>query len=96
MEVIDFLSEVLPLLLLLAGLVLLIVLIIIAIKLVKTMNKIDDIVDEVDEKVQSIKKVFGFIDFFNDKIASLIDRLIERVTNWLSMKSNKNKEKEEE
>jgi len=86
----------LPLILYVAAITLLITLVVLVIKLIKTMNKIDKIVDDVDKKVKSLDGVFSIIDFCTDKISSVTNRLVDRLTNLVigfgKKKYNKNEE----
>lgn len=80
MTFLETMQVTLPLLLYLVATVLLIILIILVIKLIKTMNKIDKIVDDVDRKVKSLDGVFSIIDFCTDKISSVTNKLVDRLT----------------
>ncbi|MDD4027704.1 MAG: hypothetical protein PHN54_01420 [Bacilli bacterium] len=96
MTFIDFMGQVLPIILYAAGIALLIILIIIGIKFIKTMNKVEDIVEDVDKKVKSLNGVFNIIDNMTDKISSVTDRIVDSVAGFISrvFKNKKNKEKE--
>lgn len=100
MSIIEILQIALPLLLYLAGVILLVMLIILCVKLLKTMNKIDNIVDDVDKKVKSLNGVFSVIDFFTDKISSVTDIIVNKITKFVigfgKRKYNKKEEDEYE
>ena len=99
MSTLEFLQVLLPILLYFAGLVLLIVLIVICVKLIKVMDKVNLIVDDVDKKVKSLNGLFSVIDFFTDKISSVTDKIVTKITDFVigigKRKYNK-KEREEE
>ena len=61
------------------------------------MNKVDRIIDDVDKKVKSLDGVFSLIDFCTDKISSLTNNLVDRLTNLVigfGKKKYNNKEDE--
>ena len=98
MTVLEFFQALLPLLLCLVAIVLLVILIILCVKLIKTMNKIDSIVSDVDEKIKSLNGIFRVIDFFTDKISSITDTVVNKITKWVIGfgKRKYNKEEEED
>jgi uncharacterized protein YoxC len=65
---VDFLGQMLPIIIYILLIGLLIIGIIIGIKLIITMNKVEKIVDDVDKKVQSLNGFFNAINFATDKI----------------------------
>lgn len=99
MGVLEFLQVAMPLFLYLAAIVLLIVLIIICIKLIKLMDKVNEIADDVDKKVKSLNGIFNVIDFFTDKISSITDKVVTKITDFVigigKRKYNKKERKED-
>ncbi len=96
MSFVEILQLILPLLLYVAGFVLLVVLIIFCIKLIKTLNMIDSIMLDVEKKVKSLNGIFNVIDYFTDKISSITDIIVEKITNWVLRLKHKKYNKEEE
>lgn len=98
MSFLEVLQTILPLFLYISGLVLLVILIILSIRLMRVMDRIDSIVEEVDEKVKILNRAFNVIDFFTDKISSITDAIVDRITNWVIGigKKKYNKKEEEE
>lgn len=96
MSTLEILQVVLPLLLYVAAITLLIVLIVLCIKLVKTLNKIDGIVEDVNKKVKSLNGVFNFIDFCTDKISSVTNKVVDKVTGLVIKLGKKKYNKKEE
>lgn len=80
MTFLEVLEVTLPLLLYVAAITLLTTLVVLCIKLIKTMNKVDRIIDDVDKKVKSLDGVFSLIDFCTDKISTLTNNLVDRLT----------------
>ena len=80
------------------GSTLLIVLIILGIKLIITMNKIENVVDDINVKVDKLNGLFNIIDYTTDKLAIVIDKMVEGVSYVLKkmfFKKNKNKEEKD-
>jgi hypothetical protein len=96
----DILSDVLPIILYLAGIVLLVILIIIGIRVIKIMDNVDGIVKDVDYKVKSLNGLFHIVDVTADKLAVINDKLVEGVSNFIlklfKRKYNNTKEEENE
>ena len=94
---INFLSELLPIVIYILLIVVLIIGIIIGIKFIITMTKVEKVVDDVNEKVQSLNSFFSVIDFTTDKIARFSDSIVSVITSGLIKIFNifKNKKKEE-
>ena len=95
----EYFSQLLPIIIYVLLIVLIILLIIIAFKVIKALNKVQDIADNVEEKVRTLVGFFSVIDLATDKISSLSDRLIDIITGAYkkvtSRKSKKNIEKED-
>jgi len=97
MTFIEAMQVSLPLLLYLAGIILLVVLIILCLKLIRTMDKLDRIVDDVDRKVKSLNGIFNVIDFCSDKITSITNKFVDKISNLvMGIGKRKYNKKEEE
>lgn len=96
----DFLSQLLPIIIYVLLIVLIILLIVIAIKTIKTMNKVDEIVDNVDKKVKVLDGVFSLIETTTDKFTSITETIVSSITGFFaslfSKKKNKDKIEEDE
>ena len=97
MNLLQSLENILPILLYIAGFALLIVLIIFIIKLIKITNKLDILLDNVDIKVKSLNGIFNVIDFCTDKISSITDKIVDKITKFvISIGKRKYNKKEED
>ena len=76
----EFLNQVLPIIIYLLLIVLLVVAIILGIKFILTMNKVDDVIDDLTMKVKSLDKLFEIIDFTTDRISLVGDTVLNFVT----------------
>jgi hypothetical protein len=92
------LVDIMPTLLYILGGILLVILIIIGFKVIRLMNNIDEVVQDVDRKVKSLNNIFHIIDTTTDMLASLTDKAIDNINNFILKMFRKkyNKEKEEE
>lgn len=96
----EFLNQVLPIIIYLLLIVLLVVAIILGIKFILTMNKVDDVIDDLTMKVKSLDKLFEIIDFTTDRISLVGDTVLNFVTTkvkklFKSKKSNKEEDEDE-
>lgn len=96
----EYLSELLPIIIYILLIVLIILLIIICVKSIKALNKVQEIVDNVDKKVRTFDGIFEIMDVATDKIANLSDRIINILTGVFEkvfrVKDKKNKKLEKE
>lgn len=96
----EFLSDVLPLVLYFLGAVLLIVIIILVIKLIDTVEKTNTLLDDIEAKSQSLNGLFDAIDSVGDTISSVNLKMISIITSVVdkifSKKKKKSKKIEEE
>ena len=94
----EYLSELLPIIIYVLLIVLIILLIIISVKGIKALDKVQDVVDNVDKKVKTLDCVFEFIDSATDRVALLSDRIINAISGAIEkvFKSNKKTKKLEE
>lgn len=94
-DVYDFLS----ILLYISLIILVIVFILLGIKLIKTLKKVDVVIDDVNDKMEKVDGVFNIIDKTTDYAASISDRVISAISNFLKMfftkKKGRNKNEQE-
>ena len=76
----EYLSELLPIIIYILLIVLIILLIIISVKGIKALDKVQVVVDNVDRKVKTLDGVFEFIDTATDKVSLLSDRIIDGIS----------------
>lgn len=86
----------LPVLIYFLLIILLIICIILGIRFIITMKKIENMVDDINNKVQSLNGFFNIIDFATDKVSSVIDVVVNFVTNKISWLFKKKKKEESE
>ena len=93
----EYLSQLLPIIIYILLIVLIILLIIISVKGIKALDKVQVVVDNVDRKVKTLDGVFEFIDTATDKVSLLSDRIIDGISRAIEkvFKSNKTKKIEE-
>lgn len=96
----EFLGQVLPIILLFLGAVLLVVLIILVTNLIDTVKKVNIILDDVEEKSKSLNGLFNAIDNLGDTVSNVNLKMISFVGNiadkLMSLKKKKKKNKIEE
>ena len=80
----EYLNDLLPIIIYILLIILIILLIIISLKFLKAINKVQDIVDDVDDKIQTFNSFFQIIDNFTDRVALLSDRFIDKVINIIN------------
>ncbi len=94
----DFWLSFLPIIIYILLIILLIIGIILGIKSIITINKVEKVVDDVNEKVESLNSLFQIIDFTTDKLVSITDKVVDRISLLASRlffrKKNKKEEKE--
>ena len=88
----EYLSELLPIIIYILLIVLIILLIIIAAKAIKAMNTVQEVVDNVDKKVKTLDGVFGLIDKTTDKLTLLSDRLVSGIIGFFEKLFKKSKD----
>ena len=59
------------------------------------MKKIEGVVDDINDKVQSLNGFFNIIDFATDKISSIIDTVVNFITDKISWIFKKKKKEED-
>ena len=91
----EFLNELLPIIIYILLIVLIVLLIVIAIKVSKTMNKVDALVDDMDHKMKSLDPVFSLVEVVTGKATLISDRFLSFILG-ISKKLFKNKGDKEE
>ena len=79
------LAELLPILLYVALITLVIALIVLVVKVINTLKKVDLILDDVNQKMVKVDGLFNVIDNMTDYAASLSDRIIGGITNFINL-----------
>lgn len=97
----EYLSQLLPIIIYILLIALIILLIIISVKAIKALDKLQLVVDDVDKKVKTLDGLFEFIDTATDKVSFLSDRIINLLVGavekvFKSSKKTKRIDKEEE
>ncbi len=94
----EYLSEMLPIIIYFLLIVLLVVLIIVGIKLIFTITKVDELLDDVTEKLSSFDRLFNVINFTTDRFGVISETIISFITAKLKklMKPKKKSKKEED
>lgn len=77
---------------------LIIIFIILGIKLIKTLKKVDNIIDDVNDKMNKVDGVFDIIDKTTDYAATISDKVISSISNFINVLLRKKKgiDKDEE
>lgn len=91
----ELLAELLPIIIYVLLVVLLVICIIIGYKVIATMNHLEKIIDDVEEKVHTFDKFFNLLNFTTDKITSISDTLIAKVSSGIGKLLSKRKKREE-
>ncbi len=94
----EYLNEMLPIIIYFLLIVLLIVSIIVGIKLMFTITKVDELIDDVTEKLSSFDRLFNVINFTSDRFGVITETILSFVTSKLKkiMKPKRKTKKEDE
>ncbi len=96
----QYLSEMLPIIIYFLLIVLLVVAIIVGIKLIFTITKVDELIDDVTEKLSSFDRLFNVINFTTDRFGVISETIISFITSKLKklvkLKRKKTKREDEE
>lgn len=94
----EYLSELLPIIIYILLIALIILLMIVSVKAIKALDKMQVVVDNVDRKVKTLDGVFEFIDTATDKVSLLSDKIIDGIAGAIEkvFKSNSKTKKIEE
>ena len=96
----QYLSEMLPIIIYFLLIVLLVVAIIVGIKLIFTITKVDELIDDVTEKLSSFDRLFNVINFTTDRFGVISETIISFITSKLKKlvkpKRKKTKREDEE
>ena len=91
----EYLSELLPIIIYVLLIVLIILLIIFSVKAIKALDKVQSVVDDVDKKVKTLDGFFNIVGLASDKISYIGDKVSNAISSGIE-KIFKSKKKEEE
>lgn len=77
----EYLNQILPIIIYILLIALIILLIIVSAKAIKALDKVQVVVDDADKKLKTLDGVFNFIDAATDKVSFLSDRVISVLVN---------------
>lgn len=80
----SFWLQFLPIIIYLLLIIILIVGIILGIKAIITLNKLERVVNDVTEKIQTLNGFFHIIDYTTDKLSLATDKLVDKITGFVS------------
>ncbi len=94
----EYLNEMLPIIIYFLLIVLLVVSIIVGIKLIFTITKVDELIDDVTEKLSSFDRLFNVINFTTDRFGVISETVISFITSKLKklMKPKRKTKREDE
>ena len=94
----EYLNEMLPIIIYFLLIVLLVVSIIAGLKLIFTITKIDELIDDVTEKLSSFDRLFNVINFTTDRFGVISETVISFITSKLKklMKPKRKTKREDE
>ena len=94
----EYLNEMLPIIIYFILIVLLVVSIIVGIKLIFTITKVDELIDDVTEKLSSFDRLFNVINFTTDRFGVISETVISFITSKLKklMKPKRKTKREDE
>ena len=94
----EYLNEMLPIIIYFLLIVLLVVSIIVGIKLIFTITKVDELIDDVTEKLSSFDRLFNVINFKTDRFGVISETVISFITSKLKklMKPKRKTKREDE
>ncbi len=87
-------NELLSVILYLSLIILVIILIVLGIKLIKTLKKVDVVIDDVNNKMNKVDGVFNIIDKTTDFAASVSDKVVDAVSNFINVLFRRKKGKD--
>ncbi len=87
----DFLLDLLPIILYSLGIILLVVLIVLSIKLIHTIDKTNKILDDAYNKTKSLSGIFNAIDRVTDVLSGVSDTLVGVITSGINRMIGKKK-----
>ncbi len=89
----EFMSQLMPIIIYILLAILLIVLIILVIKLLTTVDKTNAVLEDIEKKSKSLDGVFGAVDTLTDTISLASDRLIDGIASVVSRVINAGKKR---
>ncbi len=94
----EFMNNLLPIILYIVLTILIVVLIVLAIRLIKTVEKVDKVVDDVNRKMDKLDGVFTIMDKTADAVSLMSDKLVAAIMHGITslFKARKKNKKEKE
>ena len=89
-------NELLTLVLFVALIVLVIIFMFVGIKLIGTLKKVDEVIDDVNGKMNKVNGVFDIIDKTTDYAATISDKIISTVSNFVNVLIRKKRGNDED
>ena len=80
----NFLEVYLPICIYILLIIMLIIGIILGIRLIGVMNKVDALINNIEDKVNSFNGLFNIINFANDKLTLITDKVGEAVSSLIN------------
>lgn len=93
----EFLSQLLPIIVYILLIIIIVVGIVLGIKLIITIDKVLKIVDDVNNKIEKVTPLFNTFGMISDKVSEVINGVVGTVENFivkLFMRNKKDKESE--
>ncbi len=97
----DFLSQLLPIIIYFLLIIIIVVGIVLGIKLIITIDKLEKIVNSVNDKIEKVTPLFNTLGYLSDKVNDLFSTVISTIENiifklFIRDKNNKKEEMESE
>ncbi len=92
----EFLSQLLPIIIYFLLIIVIVVGIVLGIKLIITMDKVLNLVDDVQDKVNKVTPIFNAFGFVSDKMSGVITTVIGSIENLISNLFIRNRKEEME
>lgn len=91
----EFLLQILPIIIYIFLIILIIVGIVLGIKLIITIDKVVKIIDDVNEKIESVSPIFNVLGMASTKVGGVIEKVINGVENLIFKLFSRNKNEDE-
>ena len=91
----EFLQNLLPIIIYFLLIGLLIVGIVLGIKTIIALSKMEKVIDDVNEKMEKLNPIFSFIDFTSTKITSVADKIADLAGSAIGKLFSKKKSRKE-
>lgn len=92
----EFLSQLLPIIIYFLLIIVIVVGIVLGIKLIITMDKVLNLVDDVQDKVNKVTPIFNAFGFISDKMSGVITTVVGSIENLISNIFIRNRREETE